>query len=207
MGVENFAAFLVTAFIFVITPGMDTLFVLNKSLGQGRKSGVYAGLGINTGVLIHTLVAAVGLSVFIAKSPIGFQLIKYIGAIYIFYLGVMTFKSKETVLKEEDGNQVQTVQKASFFSGFLTNALNPKVALFFMAFFPQFINQNELDNPVPFIVLGLTYAGIGIVWLLILAVFASKFSLSIRKNQKIENKINKICGMIFIAMAIFMAMV
>lgn len=203
MGIENFAAFLITALIFVITPGMDTIFVLNKSIARGKRSGVYAGLGINTGVLVHTCLGALGLSVIIARSPVGFLMVKYIGALYILYLGIIGFRSKKDVLSQENssaGNQ----KKGDFWSGFITNVLNPKVALFFIAFFPQFILQDQMQSPVPFIVLGITYAILGIVWLVLLACCAGIFTDKIRSNPKIGLKINKITGLIFIGMAVMM---
>lgn len=206
MGIENFAAFFITALIFVITPGMDTIFVLNKSIARGKRSGVYAGLGINTGVLVHTCLGALGLSVVIAKSPMGFLMVKYIGALYILYLGIMGFRSKKDVLIPENtsaGNQ----KKGDFWSGFITNVLNPKVALFFIAFFPQFILQDQMQSPVPFIVLGVTYAVIGIVWLVLLACCAGIFTDKIRRNPKIGLRINKLTGLIFIGMAVTMVVI
>lgn len=206
MGIENFAAFFITALIFVITPGMDTIFVLNKSIARGKRSGVYAGLGINTGVLVHTCLGALGLSVVIAKSPMGFLMVKYIGALYILYLGIMGFRSKKDVLSPENtsaGNQ----KKGDFWSGFITNVLNPKVALFFIAFFPQFILQDQMQSPVPFIVLGVTYAVIGIVWLVLLACCAGIFTDKIRRNPKIGLRINKLTGLIFIGMAVTMVVI
>lgn len=204
MGVENFITFIFAAFIFVVTPGIDTIFVLNKSLGQGRRSGVYASLGINTGVMVHTLFGALGLSVIIANSPMGFSIIKYVGALYILYMGVMSFRSKKNMLLVENDTPKESKIKTSFWSGFVTNALNPKVALFFIAFFPQFINPGQMGSPYPFIVLGLTYAVLGIVWLMVLSFFAGSFSKKIQSNANIGGWINKICGVAFIGMGVMM---
>lgn len=203
MGIENFMAFLITALIFVVTPGMDTIFVLNKSIGGGKRSGVYAGLGINTGVMVHTLLGALGLSMIIAKSPTGFLAVKYLGSLYIVYLGIVGFRSKKDVFQQE--NKVGTKKNKDFWSGFVTNIFNPKVALFFMAFFPQFIIKDQIENPIPFLVLGITYAIMGIVWLILLAVFAGNFTEKIRNNPKMGLKVNKITGIIFIGMGVMMA--
>lgn len=203
MGIENFMAFLITALIFVVTPGMDTIFVLNKSIGGGKRSGVYAGLGINTGVMVHTLLGALGLSMIIAKSPTGFLAVKYLGSLYIVYLGIVGFRSKKDVFQQE--NKVETKKNKDFWSGFVTNIFNPKVALFFMAFFPQFIIKDQIENPIPFLVLGITYAIMGIVWLILLAVFAGNFTEKIRNNPKMGLKVNKITGIIFIGMGVMMA--
>ena len=93
MGIENLITFIVTALFFIMTPGIDTIFVLNKSISQGRKSGIYATLGVNTGVLTHTFFAAIGLSMVIAKSAFAFAVIKYIGAIYLIYIGFLKYKN------------------------------------------------------------------------------------------------------------------
>lgn len=202
MGIENFIAFLVTAVIFVITPGMDTLFVLNKSIGQGRRSGVLASLGINAGVMIHTLLGAVGLSVILAQSPFGFAIVKYLGAAYILYMGIMGFRSKKDVFQPSDSDIIANRRKGDFWSGFITNVFNPKVALFFIAFFPQFIIPENISSPIPFIALGITYALIGIVWLLTLSFCAGTLTEKIRKNPKIGLRLNKISGVIFMGMAV-----
>ncbi|MBF8150090.1 LysE family translocator [Winogradskyella sp. F6397] len=205
MGIENLMTFIVTALFFIMTPGIDTVFVLNKSIGQGRKSGIYATFGVNTGVLVHTFFAALGLSVLIAKSTIGFSLIKFLGAGYLLYLGFLKLKNKEGFFPA-DNKKFSRNSKNDFWSGFLTNTLNPKVALFFLAFFPQFINVNQMDNPIPFLLLGITYALIGIVWFLILTLFASVFSQKLKSNPKSGRWLNKLSGLVFIVMGIKIAL-
>lgn len=205
MGVENFIAFLITAGIFVVTPGMDTLFVLNKSIGQGRRSGVLASLGINTGIMVHTLLGALGLSVILAQSAYGFTIVKYLGAAYILYMGITGFRSKKDIFQTST-QDLNTNRKGDFWSGFITNVFNPKVALFFMAFFPQFIIPEQISSPLPFITLGVTYAIIGILWLFTLSFFAGTFTEKIRNNPKIGLQLNKITGLIFIGMAVMVAL-
>ncbi|AUC86724.1 LysE family translocator [Polaribacter sp. ALD11] len=202
MGIENFITFMLTAFVFVITPGIDTVFVLNKSIGQGRKSGINATLGINTGILAHTFFAALGLSVILSKSDLAFVIIKYIGFIYLIYLGFSKLKNNKEVLSLKVGNESQKKVKSDFWSGFLTNTLNPKVALFFLAFFPQFINPAQIENPVPFILLGFTFAAIGTIWYLGLTIFASTFSQKIKSNPKFNIWLNKLSGFVFILMGV-----
>ncbi|SFS91155.1 Threonine/homoserine/homoserine lactone efflux protein [Zhouia amylolytica] len=205
MGIENLMTFIVTALLFIMTPGIDTVFVLNKSIGQGKKSGVYASFGVNAGVLVHTFFAALGLSVLIGKSTFALTLIKFLGAGYLIYLGFLKLKNKEEFIPT-DKNKLNKNSKNDFWTGFLTNALNPKVALFFLAFFPQFINVNQMDNPIPFLLLGITYALIGIVWFLILTLFASVFSQKLRSIPKSGRWLNKLSGLIFIVMGIKIAL-
>jgi len=206
MGIENFFSFFITAMFYTMTPGMDTVYVLNKSIGQGRKSGIYATLGINTGVLTHTLFAALGLSVLLSKSEYGFTIIKFAGAIYLIYLGFVKFRNREDFLPNETKNKVHKDKKNDFWSGFLTNTLNPKVALFFLAFFPQFINPNQIENPKPFIALGITYALIGVLWYLLLTIFASAFSQKFKNNPSVGLWLNKLSGIVFIIIGIKIAL-
>ncbi|ADV49855.1 LysE family translocator [Cellulophaga sp. E16_2] len=206
MGIENFVTFMLTALIFMMTPGIDTVFVLNTSIGQGRKSGIYATLGINTGVLTHTLFAALGLSVLLSKSVMAFSIIKYVGALYLIYLGISKLKSTKNILPITEDNRQPKKVKSDFWSGFLTNTLNPKVALFVLAFFPQFITPSQLENPIPFILLGLTFAFIGTIWYLGLTFFASTFSHKIKTNPSFSIWSNKLSGFVFILMGIKIAL-
>ncbi|PZW42440.1 threonine/homoserine/homoserine lactone efflux protein [Mesonia algae] len=206
MGIENFFGFFITAVFFTMTPGIDTAFVLNKSIGQGRKSGIYATFGINAGVLTHTLFAALGLSVLLSKSEYGFTIIKFAGAIYLIYLGFVKFRNREDFLPNETKNKVHKDKKNDFWSGFLTNTLNPKVALFFLAFFPQFINPTQIENPMPFIALGITYALIGVLWYLLLTIFASAFSQKFENNPRAGFWLNKLSGIVFIVIGIKIAL-
>lgn len=207
MGIINYFTFVITAIIFIITPGIDTMFILNKSIVQGKKAGMYATLGLNTGVLFHTLFAAFGLSLIVAQSALAFEFIKYAGAAYLFYLGVVNLFSKDDAIQVKDGPEIlPATTKQNYISGFFTNILNPKVAIFFMAFFPQFIKPELIHSPVPFIALGLTCAVLGTTWCFLLAIFASYFSKSFTDNPKSGFWLNKISGIAFIAMGLKIAL-
>lgn len=207
MGIINYFTFVITAFIFIITPGIDTMFILNKSIVQGKKAGVYSTLGLNTGVIFHTIFAALGLSLIIARSAMAFEVLKYAGAVYLFYLGISKLISKDTAIITADTAEVKEVtSRQNFVSGFVTNILNPKVALFFLAFFPQFIDPNLINSPVPFIILGLTCAVMGSAWFFMLTFFASYFSKSFTNNPKSGFWLNKTSGLVFILMGIKIAL-
>ncbi|WP_241489668.1 LysE family translocator [Lacinutrix algicola] len=205
LGVENFITFLVTAAFFVMIPGMDTVFVLNKSISQGRKSGIVSAMGINTGVLTHTCLSALGLSVLIAKSAIAFMVIKYVGAVYLVYIGVKKYRDTSVFAIENNTETVKNNTKNDFWAGFFTNSLNPKVALFFLAFFPQFITPSKLEDPIPFVLLGLTFATIGVVWYVLLTLFASTFSNKIKSAPNSGKWLNKISGFVFVLMGLQIA--
>jgi threonine/homoserine/homoserine lactone efflux protein len=206
IGVENLLTFIITASIFVMTPGLDTIFILNKSISQGKKAGIYATLGINTGVLVHTVFAALGLSLIIAKSVFAFALLKYVGAAYLVYLGITKLISKETIVNTDAIRKQIKSSKHNFISGVINNVLNPKVALFVLAFFPQFIKREYISSPIPFIILGITYAILGITWLMMLTLFASTFSKKLADHPKTDKWINRFSGATFILMGLKVAL-
>jgi len=205
-GIQNFEAFLIASIFMNITPGADTLYILGRSISQGKKAGILSALGISTGAIIHIIFATLGLSILLAKSATAFEVLKYLGAIYLIVLGIKAVIKKtdgKFELNEEDGT---TAYKKIYFSGILTNILNPKVALFFLAFLPQFIDPNYVQTPLPFLVLGLTFLCTGTIWGLVLALFASKLSHRIRQNYKIKKWLDKITGGIFIVLGIKLAL-
>ncbi|RYM32960.1 LysE family translocator [Brumimicrobium glaciale] len=212
MGIDNYLAFIVTGLFLVMTPGMDTLLILNKSLVNGKKAGVYATLGISSGILVHTFLGAIGLSMLIARSPIAFSVVKYLGAAYIIYLGILKFKEKRKEFHIEEQTEIKSKSalkaesKNDYLSGLITNILNPKVAILFLAFFPQFINPDHLESPIPFILLGTTMTVIGIVWFLSLTFFSSYFYEKFKRPNKSNFSLNKISGIIFIIMGITIAL-
>ena len=207
LGITNFEAFLIAGILLNLTPGADTMYILGRSISQGKKAGILSALGISTGSLIHCIVAAFGLSIIIAKSAIAFATIKYLGAAYLIYLGIKALftKSKdEFEIEKLDTKKIGN--RRIFVSGILTNILNPKVALFFLAFLPQFIDPNYTTDSLPFIILGLTFIATGTIWCLALALFSSKLSERIRRNYKIKMWLDKITGGIFITLGIKLAL-
>lgn len=201
-GVENYAAFVVAAIIFSMTPGIDTMFVLNRCVAQGKQAGAFSTLGIATGVLIHTLLATAGLSALLAQSATAFQVVKYLGAAYLIYLGVwrvVVAGRKGFDLAAASGHPSVAPWK-DFRSGVLTNVLNPKVGIFFIAFFPQFIRPAQMESYLPFLVLGATYALIALIWLLILTWLAGSASAALRHDRRFGLWVDRISGMTFVLM-------
>lgn len=205
-GIINFETFLFAGVVLNIMPGADTMYVLGRSISEGKKAGILSALGIATGALVHCLFAALGLSLIIAKSALAFEIIKYIGAAYLIFLGIKT-----VLLRTDNGFELNDATSAInyrkiFISGILTNVLNPKVALFFLAFLPQFISPNHIQNTLPFLILGLTFVGTGTIWCLSLAFFSSKLSNNIRQNMNAKKWLDKIAGGLFIALGIKLAL-
>lgn len=206
MGIIHFETFLLTGILLNLTPGNDTIFILSKSMGQGQKAGIVSALGIGTGSLIHTLLAALGLSVVIAQSILLFNIIKYAGAAYILYMGFKMLTDKSTLNTDYTLENEAANYKKIFRDAVITNVLNPKVALFFIAFLPQFIDPTLKNTVLPFILLGFTFITTGTIWCLILALFASVISLKLKTNKNASVYINKICGLALIGLGIKVAL-
>lgn len=205
MGIENFYTFAISTLLFIMTPGIDTVFVLNKSISEGKKSGVYATLGVNSGIMIHTLIGALGLSILIANSPIALATIKYCGAVYLIYSGISTLLKRKNNTVASLDNKPLASKPNSYFAGLITNTLNPKVALLFLAFFPQFISPTQIENPLPFVILGLSYAVMGTLWYLLLTFFASQCAEKLKATQKTPLYLNTASGIVFILMGLLVA--
>lgn len=208
-GIENYLGFILAAILLNLTPGTDSMYIITRSVSQGQTAGFYSVLGITSGALVHTLLAALGLSVLLANSPTAFMIVKYIGASYLCYLGfkMLTSKNSNSIANNLSKDQYMASQKdvdgwQIYKQGVLTNVFNPKVALFFLAFFPQFIDVSYAYSMVSFIILGLTFAVTGFIWCSCLALLASKFSENLRKNPSIEAVLNKISGVVFIGLGI-----
>lgn len=206
-GIENYLGFVAASVLLNLTPGTDSMYIVTRSISQGSKAGFYSVLGITSGILVHTVLAALGLSLLLANSPLAFMIVKYIGAIYLCYLGIKMIVSRRepqlaTQLSADDAPTKPLEAKKIYRQGVLTNTFNPKVALFFIAFFPQFIDTNYAYAMVSFLTLGLTFAVTGFIWCLCLAFLAATFSKKLRQNPSIEATLNKIGGMVFITMGI-----
>ena len=205
LGIENLGAFILTAIIVVITPGVDTIMVLTRSISKGKNSGLYSALGVSLGLLVHTCAATFGLSQILSKSAIAFSIVKYIGATYLIYLGYKSFTNKSEPIEIKPIETKVIGMKQMFFTAFLSDILNPKIALFFLAFLPQFINSDEINNPVPYLILGLIIFFITLIWCSFLALTGSNVAKLFNKNKNIESWINKTSGVVFILLGLKIA--
>lgn len=206
-GILNFGTFILAGILLNLTPGADTMYILGRSISQGKKSGVISALGISSGALLHCFFAALGLSILLAKSATAFNIVKYAGAAYLVYLGIKSLLTKSTAIAEVIKEQEATENYLKvYISGILTNLLNPKVALFFLAFLPQFIDPEYTKSTIPFLILGLTFVTTGTVWCMILAFFSAKLANKIRQNNKVKFWMDKTTGGLFIVLGIKLAL-
>ena len=157
LGIHHYWLFIATAILLIITPGQDTFFILGRSLSGGRNAGIAAALGVSTGTVVHSVLAALGLSAVLAASPKAFMAVKLAGGAYLIYIGVRALFSKARGFAGDAGAEVRDAThagRAAFRQGMVTNLLNPKVALFFLALLPQFIDADAPHKTLAFLFLG-----------------------------------------------------
>ena len=203
-GIHDFGLFLVAGVLLNLTPGPDTVYILGRSVAQGREAGVASALGISLGSIFHTCAAALGLSAILATSAIAFGAIKLLGGVYLIFLGIKMILDRRKRLSLPSHFRRRTTI-AAFRQGILTNVLNPKVALFFLAFLPQFIDPASNAKVAAFILLGLTFVTTGTIWCLILAWFASVFSERLRRSEIISQWLNRTAGALFVFLGLRLA--
>ena len=198
--IVSFQLFLITVLIICITPGIDMIFILNRSISQGRDAGIYSALGVSVGAVVHTVLSGLGLSVILQTSVVLFTIIKIVGAVYLIYLGIQMFISKQSSISIK--KTVYQSRRKLFVQGVITNVTNPKVALFFISFIPQFISVDNQYGPIPFLILGSIFAVMGAITSFIIAIFSSSLTTKLRDNIVAEKIINKISGAVFVILGI-----
>ncbi|MEO8017927.1 MAG: LysE family translocator [Pseudomonadota bacterium] len=204
-GIHDYWLFIATAVALVITPGQDTFFILGRSMSGGRGAGIAAALGISAGSVIHTFAAALGLSALLATSPFAFMAVKFAGAAYLIYIGARALVSRASGLPAEDSGRDGDGRAAAFRSGIVSNLLNPKVALFFLALMPQFIDGTSTNKVAAFLALGLTFVALGVAWCVVLAIGAAKLRREFLRRPSMSGVLNRIAGAMFIALGLKLA--
>jgi threonine/homoserine/homoserine lactone efflux protein len=202
--IHHFTLFLTTGILLNLTPGPDTAYILGRSIAQGRRAGIASALGISIGSIGHTTAAALGLSAFLAASAWAFLVVKFVGGAYLIYLGARMILSRTRELQVPSHFRSRETA-AAFRQGIITNLLNPKVALFFLAFLPQFIDPASPVKVPAFIALGLTFVATGTIWCLVLAWFASAFSERLRGSATISAVLNRAVGSLFVFLGLRLA--
>jgi len=203
-GIHDFGLFLAAGILLNLTPGPDTVYILGRSIAQGREAGIASALGICVGSIFHSCAAALGLSAILATSAVAFAAIKLLGGAYLIFLGIKMLLDRRRQLTLPSNFRRRTTI-AAFRQGVFTNVLNPKVALFFLAFLPQFIDPASKMKVFAFLMLGLTFVTTGTIWCLILAWFASAFSERLRTNETIGQWLNRAAGALFVFLGLRLA--
>jgi threonine/homoserine/homoserine lactone efflux protein len=204
LGIHHYWLFIATAIVLILTPGQDTFFILGRSLSGGRTNGVAAALGISAGSVIHTILAALGLSALLATSPYAFMAVKFAGAAYLIFIGVKALLSRAGKVPGAE-NTTASGRWSSFRQGVLSNVLNPKVALFFLALMPQFIGAGSTNKVAAFLALGFTFVTLGVIWCVILAIGSASLRTAILRRPSMSTILNRVAGAMFIALGLKLA--
>ena len=207
-GTQHLWLFIVSGLLLNITPGPDSLFIMARSATQGWRAGFVACWGIGTGVFVHVFAAALGLSALLATSATAFTVIKVIGAAYLVWIGIGMLRARaagEPAPAEPQAPRAIACRDI-FRQGFLTNVLNPKVALFFLAFAPQFIAPDASSKPLAFIVLGVIFDINGMLWCHSLALFTAFASRRLNVGAAVGRCLNRTMGAVFVALGAKLAL-
>jgi threonine/homoserine/homoserine lactone efflux protein len=203
--IEHFGLFIVTGLLLNIMPGPDTFYILGRTFAQGRKAGILSVLGISTGCLVHTIAAALGLSAILVASSTAFMTVKLCGACYLVYLGVrMLLDSSKCDLAEPTLKPASA--RAIFMQAVITNVLNPKVAVFFLAFLPQFVSATTHHIFLPFVFLGLVFVVNGTIYCMLVVMFASAMFHKFKRGQRTTTLLKRATGGMFVGLGVKLAL-
>src|SRR6188768_2920103 len=205
LGIHHYWLFIATAIVLILTPGQDTFFILGRSIASGRPAGIAAALGVSAGTIVHTCAAALGLSALLATSPYAFMAVKFAGAAYLLYIGVRALLSRANGVPGGEAASAGDGRWPAFRQGIVTNLLNPKVALFFLALMPQFISAGSDNKVGAFLVLGLSFVALGVVWCVVLAIAAARLRGAFLRRPSMANVLNKVAGVMFVALGLRLA--
>jgi len=196
--------FIITSLVVIITPGQDMVLVLSRGITQGSKAGVITAAGVSLGLLGHTLLTSLGLGAFLMASDIIFTVLKYIGALYLVYLGVQLITSKcHKIEVKQLSNQSM---KQIFTTGALSNISNPKVTIFYFAYLPQFISSNVNEPALYLFILGVSFALLTFLVKGPVGYLAGKFSVWITSRPTILKLIDRTSGTILIGLGVKLAL-
>ena len=205
MSTSSFLLFALASLILNITPGNDMIYVASRSAGQGIKAGIVSAFGIMAGCMVHIIAAVAGLSAIIAKSATAFDIIKYIGAAYLIYLGIKSLLNKKSSFQLSEKMERISYKKI-FWQGVITNVLNPKVALFFLAFLPPFIDISAAHPQWQILFLGVWFDCSGTVVNIIVAVLFGRMGNWLSKSPRYVRVQEKITGLLLIGLGIKVAL-
>ena len=204
-GTHDFLLFVISGVLLNITPGPDMLYIIGRSTTQNWRAGAAAALGISAGCMVHIAAAALGISAVLAASAAAFTVLKIAGATYLVYVGISLILSSRSA--SETASAVvpaPATLRAVFVQGFFTNVLNPKVALFFLAFLPQFIDADAANKPLAFIFLGVVFNFNGTLWNLFVAWYAARASAGIDRSR-LAVWFNRCIGSFFVYLGVRLA--
>jgi threonine/homoserine/homoserine lactone efflux protein len=207
LGIHDLWLFVISGLVLSLAPGPDLAYVIARSAQSGWRGGALATFGISTGCLVHVFGCAVGLSALLAASATAFMLVKWAGAAYLCFIGIKMLLTRDgEQAGETSGGAPATSLSKVFWQGALTDALNPKVALFFLAFLPQFVSAEAPHQAPAFLLLGIIFIANGILVCLAYAAVTATAASRIRTSGRLKSWINRLLGGTFVYLGARMAM-
>jgi threonine/homoserine/homoserine lactone efflux protein len=201
---EKLALFIVSSIALLVVPGPAVLYIVTRSLSQGRGAGLASMAGVNAGALTHTLAAALGLSAILVSSALAFSVVKYVGAAYLVFIGVQQFLSKKGALENIELKR-DSLQRI-FTQGYIVSIFNPKLALFFFAFLPQFVDARHGSVTVQMLVLGLTFVTLAAISDGTYAMLSSSLGRWLNRNPKLASRQKYVTGSVYVGLGLTAAL-
>ena len=200
----KFLLFVGVSWALILAPGPDMLYVITRGVTQGRKAGMLSALGVICGILVHTTAAAFGLTLILQTSALAFLIVKYLGAIYLIYLGIKSWRDKSTFNLQTEASRVSFSRV--FWQGVLSNVLNPKIAIFFLAFLPQFVDKGSSQVTLQMVSLGLTFACFGLCFLLVVGYSSGTIGSWLIHRPHYAQFLQRVAGGILIGLGVRLAL-
>ncbi|AXX85830.1 transporter, LysE family [Malaciobacter marinus] len=202
---SNLYMFIITSFLLCIAPGPDNIYVLTQGMTKSKKAAIITTIGLCTGLIIHTSAAAFGISMIFKTSQIAFDIVKYLGVIYLLYIAYQVYKHRNEPLNLDTKASKKDL-KALYFKGFLMNILNPKVSIFFLAFLPQFVSVQNGNVPLQMIILGLIFMGLTIILFSLIGIAGNLLSEKLLNNPKIVKYMNILTSFVLVSLGVKLAL-
>ncbi|MEC1069922.1 LysE family translocator [Priestia megaterium] len=194
--------FLILTLFVIMSPGIDTALITKRTMANGQTGGYKMALGLASGSLVHTLAAAFGLSALLLQSALAFEIVKYAGALYLMYLGISAFLSKKSDTASPEKEE-QSKETSAFRQGLVSNVLNPKVAVFFLTFLPQFV-QSDQNVTLQLLLMGITYTILAITWFFVF-VFFINYLRKWLTTPSVQRFMDKATGVVLIGFGLKLA--
>ena len=201
----NIYMFIAASFLLCLAPGPDNIYVLTQGMTKSKKAAIVTTLGLTSGLVIHTSAAVLGISVIFQTSQLAFDIVKYIGALYLLYIAYQAFKHRNDSLDLSVTNSSQELKKL-YIKGFIMNILNPKVSIFFLAFLPQFVTTTNGNIPVQMAILGAIFMILTLIIFSSIGIAGNLLSAKLLENPKITKYMNILTSFVLFSLGIKLAL-
>ncbi len=202
---SNVYLFIMASFLLCLAPGPDNIYVLTQGMTKSKKAAIITTLGLTTGIIIHTSAAAFGISIIFQTSQLAFDIVKYIGAIYLLYIAFQAFKYRNSPLDLSIQNSTKELKKL-YIKGFFMNVLNPKVSIFFLAFLPQFVTPQNGNVPMQMIILGMIFMALTVITFSSIGVAGNILSSKLLEKPNIVKYMNVLTSFVLCGLAVKLAL-